>query len=160
MENIRISKNFKLSEFITSKTAERQNIDNTPNEMVRANIYTLVNEILQPIRDEFGDSIKINSGYRCEELNKVVNGSKSSQHVSGSAADICSYYRNDELFYLILQMIEDGDIVVGQLIWEYGNSKVPQWIHISLPNAGKVNNILRAKKLSGRTVYLPFVKEE
>lgn len=154
---MQISENFKLSEFTNSKTADKKKIDNTPSPSERANIYTLVNEILQPIRSKFGKSIKVNSGFRCKNLNKAVFGSSTSQHLTGSAADITTYDSNDELFRLILQMIDDGDIFVGQLIWEYGNDNYPQWIHISLPNAGKVNNILRAKKLSGNsTIYLPY----
>lgn len=156
MSEIQISKNFKLSEFIASKTAVKQNIDNTPSDIERANIYTLVTEILQPIRDAFGKSIKINSGFRCKKLNNAVFGSSTSQHLTGSAADITTYDSNDELFKLILQMIDDGDIVVGQLIWEYGSDTYPGWIHISLPNSNKVNNILRAKKLSGKTVYFQY----
>lgn len=153
---MKISKNFNLSEFTYSKTADKKKIDNTPGPSERANIYTLVNEILQPIRSEFGKSIKVNSGFRSKDLNKAVGGSSTSQHLTGSAADITTYDSNDDLFRLILQMIDDGDIVVGQLIWEYGNDNYPQWIHISLPNAGKVNNILRAKKLSKGTLYLPY----
>lgn len=156
MDDIKISKNFKLSEFTSSKTAEKQKIDNEPNAQERANIYTLVTEILQPIRDEFGKSIKINSGYRSKRLNNVVGGSETSQHLTGSAADITTYDSNDELFKLILQMIDDGDITVGQLIHEYGSDSYPAWIHISLPNAGKVNQILRAKKLSKGTIYLTY----
>ena len=53
-------------------------------------------------------------------------------------------------------MIDDGDIVVGQLIWEFGSDTYPSWIHVSLPNANKVNNILKAKKLSRQTVYFPY----
>lgn len=153
---MKISENFNLSEFTNSKTADKKKIDNTPGPSVRANIYTLVNEILQPIRSEFGKSIKVNSGFRSKDLNKVVGGSATSQHLTGSAADITTYDSNDDLFRLILQMIDDGDIVVGQLIWEFGNENYPSWIHISLPNAGKVNNILRAKKLSKGTLYLPY----
>lgn len=153
---MKISENFNLYEFTDSKTADKKKIDNTPGPSERSNIYTLVNEILQPIRSEFGKSIKVNSGFRSKDLNKVVGGSATSQHLTGSAADITTYDSNDDLFRLILQMIDDGDIVVGQLIWEYGNENYPSWIHISLPNAGKVNNILRAKKLSKGTLYLPY----
>lgn len=156
MSDLQISKNFKLSEFTRSKTADKQKIDNSPNDIERANIYTLVNEILQPIRTEFGKSIKVNSGFRCKVLNNAVFGSPTSQHLTGSAADITTYDSNDDLFRLILQMIDDGDIVVGQLIWEYGNENYPSWIHISLPNAGKVNQILKAKKLKSGTIYLAY----
>ena len=45
---------------------------------------------LQKIRDNFGRSVNINSGYRCEAHNASpkVGGSKGSHHVKGMAADI------------------------------------------------------------------------
>jgi murein L,D-transpeptidase YcbB/YkuD len=44
--------------------------------------------LLQRIRDHFGVSVNINSGYRCEEHNKAVGGVSSSNHKKGMAADI------------------------------------------------------------------------
>ena len=45
---------------------------------------------LQKIRDHFGRSVNINSGYRCEKHNAdpKVGGSPGSHHVKGMAADI------------------------------------------------------------------------
>jgi hypothetical protein len=43
---------------------------------------------LQKIREHFGKSITISSGYRCEKHNKSVNGATSSRHAKGMAADI------------------------------------------------------------------------
>lgn len=45
-------------------------------------------DILQKIRNHFGKSVIINSGFRCEKHNKAVGGAKSSLHKSGMAADI------------------------------------------------------------------------
>ena len=44
--------------------------------------------ILQKIRDHFGKSVTINSGFRTESHNKKVGGSPNSQHLLGMAADI------------------------------------------------------------------------
>ena len=44
--------------------------------------------ILQEIRDYFGSPIIINSGYRSQEYNSKVGGSKNSLHTTGEAADI------------------------------------------------------------------------
>ena len=45
--------------------------------------------VLQEVRDYFGKSVKINSGYRCEVYNKKVSGaSTNSKHKLGLAADI------------------------------------------------------------------------
>lgn len=45
-------------------------------------------EYLQQIRNHFGASITINSGYRCEKHNASVGGASKSKHKSGQAADI------------------------------------------------------------------------
>lgn len=47
----------------------------------------LVN-ILQAIRNHFGQPVTINSGYRTASHNKSVGGSVYSQHLFGTAADI------------------------------------------------------------------------
>ena len=100
------------------------------------NLTYLVKEILQPIRDKYGKPITVTSGYRCPSVNRMVGGSANSQHVKGQAADIkCE--DNKELWNLIVEMIKEGDIVVGQLIDE----KKLSWIHISTPDK-KVNQIL------------------
>lgn len=45
--------------------------------------------ILQKVRDHFGVSVTVNSGYRCPVHNKNVGGaSKTSYHMKGMAADI------------------------------------------------------------------------
>ena len=43
---------------------------------------------LQKVRDLYGKPMKINSGYRCPEHNAKINGSPTSQHLHGLAADI------------------------------------------------------------------------
>lgn len=45
---------------------------------------------MQPLRTAYGKPLRINSGYRCEEPNKLAGGSASSQHMKGQAADIAS----------------------------------------------------------------------
>lgn len=84
-----ISKNFSFSEFEASNTARSLHIINAITDWdVRDNIIALVKNVLQPLRDEWGGPLKINSGYRCKELNKAVGGVESSQHRKGQAADV------------------------------------------------------------------------
>lgn len=45
-------------------------------------------QILQGIRNHFGQPVTINSAYRTPEHNKKVGGSATSQHLYGMAADI------------------------------------------------------------------------
>ena len=43
---------------------------------------------LQKIRDHFGTSVNINSGYRCKAHNTSIGGASKSNHMDGEAADI------------------------------------------------------------------------
>lgn len=45
-------------------------------------------DVLERVRKHWGKSITINSGNRCKAYNKVIGGSKNSQHVKSRAADI------------------------------------------------------------------------
>lgn len=76
MNNIQISKNFKLKEFQCKDG----------NYEVRLDSRLL--EKLQQLREKIGRPIMINSGYRTVEHNKSVGGSPNSQHILGKAADI------------------------------------------------------------------------
>lgn len=137
-----LSKNFTLNELTHSSTAIANKVSNIPGKLELENLKKLCTEILQPIRDKCGDSIHITSGYRSQMLNKLVGGSKTSQHLKGEAADITVYSKegNKKLFDMIVKMIEKGEITVGQLIDESDY----KWLHISLPYS-KVNQILHLK---------------
>lgn len=141
MEN-QLSKNFTLSELARSSTADRYKIDNTPGQFEYDNLKKLCEKVLQPIRDKWGKPIVITSGYRSPQLNVKVKGSGTSQHCKGEAADFeAASGENGKLFHIIEAMIHNGEIEVGQLIWEKGDEYNPAWIHISLPYHKK-NQIL------------------
>ena len=74
---VQLSKNFKVREFACK--CSRCSIALVDEELVR---------ILQQIRDHFGVSVDINSGYRCKEHNAEVGGDPNSSHMQGMAADI------------------------------------------------------------------------
>lgn len=85
---MKISKNFSLEEFTKSETADRLKVDNAPGSEQIINLCALVHHVLQPLRDHYGQPVKISSGYRCQALNKAVGGVSNSQHMRGQAADI------------------------------------------------------------------------
>lgn len=86
---MKLTKNFTLEEFERSSTATANHIDNKIPEKYYGSLYKLAN-MLQKIRDRFGKPIRITSGYRCEELNRLCKGSPTSQHRFAQAADITS----------------------------------------------------------------------
>ena len=150
-----LTKNFTLEELINSPTAKRLGINNTPNRQQQENLKKLCQIVLQPIRDKYGKSIVVSSGFRCKLLNQKVGGSVTSDHCYGNAADIRSVSDskrdNKVLFDLIKSMILKGEIVVKQLINEFDYD----WIHVSFQDGRttKKNQILKATKKGGKTIY-------
>lgn len=86
--DLQLSKNFLLSEFVRSASANRNNIHQqfTIELNVLVNIIYLTTNLLQPLRENVGP-INITSGYRCQEVNAIVGGANSSQHLYGQAVD-------------------------------------------------------------------------
>ena len=110
---------FTIQELSASATAERLAIDNTPPHAARTMLTILVEQLLDPIREAWGEPIVVSSGYRCKELNALVGGAKNSHHLLGCAADLIAGNKDDHrrLFNLIQQMQRQGKIRFTQLIW-------------------------------------------
>ena len=122
-------KYFTIPELCASATALREGIDNSPTESAYHLLHVLVDQLLDPIREAWGEPIVVSSGYRCPELNALVGGAQHSHHLLGCAADLIAGNRDDHrrLFRMIVQMQQQGKIRFTQLIWE-GDGR---WIHIS-----------------------------
>jgi zinc D-Ala-D-Ala carboxypeptidase len=147
-----LSANFTLKELTKSDTATRLGLDNTPNDAALENLKTLCEKVLQPVRDHFGKSVTVNSGYRSPESNAAVNGSKSSDHCKGMAADIeIVGIANADLAQWIMDNLD-----YTQLILEFYTQGIPDsgWVHVSYdPNSLKKQE-LTAVKVAGKTQYL------
>ena len=122
-------KYFSVEELTSSATAQREGIENTPTESAYHLLHVLVDQLLDPIREAWGEPIVVSSGYRCKELNALVGGAKNSHHMLGCAADLIAGNKADHrrLFKLIQQMQQEGKIRFTQLILE-GDGR---WIHVS-----------------------------
>ena len=118
---------FTLRELTKSDTAIRKGIKNVPSKSEEANLIVLVENILDPLREAYGKPIIVTSGYRCEELNRLIGGSKTSQHRSGQAVDIRTVIdtpeENKKLYDLIIKL----NLPVDQLIDEHNFD----WVHVS-----------------------------
>lgn len=140
-----LTKNFTLAEMTASSTATAKKIDNSaPTGSVLDNLTALCVHVLQPLRDAYGKSIVINSGYRCPKLNKAVGGVSNSQHMTGEAADIrCNNKTTREWIFNWLK----ENVVFDQLILEH-NSSGTYWVHVSYKRNGKnrkqvIGNLLK-----------------
>ena len=131
---MQLSPHFKLVEFTRSATAQARHIDNTPNEEQIKNLKFLCDNVLEPLREQFGPII-IGSGFRCPALNTAVGGVKDSQHKSGEACDI--HLPSIEVGKKYFEFLKKLPIF-DQLIWERNNPRSNHyWIHVSVKRSGK-----------------------
>lgn len=120
-------KYFSLDEFTKSNEADKRGIYNIPGSREVDNIVDLINVVLDPLREAYGKPIVVNSGYRCDELNKAVGGAKNSHHRFGMAADIHGTPNNKQENRRLFNLVRELNLPFTQLINEYDYS----WVHIS-----------------------------
>jgi hypothetical protein len=148
-----LSANFSLKELTKSDTATRLGLDNTPGEAEIESLRLLCEKVLQPVRDHFGKSVTVNSGFRSPETNQATGGSKTSDHCKGQAADIeIPGVPNAELAQFIMDNCD-----YTQLILEFYTQGIPDsgWCHISYDPDNLKKQELTAIKVAGKTQYLP-----
>lgn len=123
-------KYFELTELLKSETAVAYGIENLPTWEIVETLKRFVLNTLDPIRIKWGQALIVSSGYRVPELNIIVGGSATSDHQEGLAVDLklpsWSKRKLSELFNLIQEMVESGEIDIDQVIY-YRKKKI---IHI------------------------------
>ena len=155
MDNI--SKHISYSEATTSATAIKNGIDNTPTAQHLSAMKNVAAKVFEPLRTYIGEPIRIASFYRTAKLNPLIPGaSTTSQHMVGEAIDIERYasskYKNADLFAFIYQNLN-----FDQLIWEAGNDKEPDWVHVSLKASGtQRKQALQMYRVNGSSKYKEF----
>ena len=116
-----------MGEMMRSQTADARGISNKCNIEQAGNIQRLIAEVLDPLREAYGKPIRVTSGFRSPELNKAVGGSRTSDHMTGCAADIVgtpnTKGENEKLFKLVQEL----GLSYDQLIDE----KNFRWVHVS-----------------------------
>lgn len=153
---MQLSEHLTLAEVTKSQTATRLGIDNTPTIDHMESLRAVAKKVFEPIRNHFGVPIAVTSGYRSKGLNEAIRGSRSSQHCKGQAvdidADVYGRVTNAEIFHYIKDHID-----FDQLIWEFGDDKNPDWVHVSYveSNANR-GEILIAYRENGRTRYKKY----
>jgi len=148
-----ISEHISYKEGVRSNTATRKGIDNTPNDEQLSCMEKIAEEVFEPLRTYVGGPIKINSFFRCPELNKAIGGSSKSQHCKGQAIDIDDTFgrcTNAEMYHFIKENLD-----FDQMIWEFGNDDNPDWVHVSyVSSEDNRNRCLKAYKENGKTKYM------
>ena len=131
-----LSEHFTVGEMLRSGTAIRLRIKNLPGcdpcqpglseQTVISNLQALCTKVLEPLRRQIGKVI-VTSGYRCTALNRALEGSEQSQHLSGEAADI--YVSGRQMCQKYVNIFQHTDF--DQMILEPLDSHLKRWIHIS-----------------------------
>ena len=142
-----LSAHVTLAEFENSPTATTHGINNKMNESQIASAKLLCENVFEPLRLYLNTPIKINSGYRSAQLNKMIKGSLTSQHCKAEALDL---HIGAKGFNFIKDKLE-----FDQLIWEFGNDENPQWVHVSFSKRNR-KQVLKATKQNGKTKYSSY----
>jgi len=188
-----LSQNFSLGELLRSSTAERIEAlqieqENPPKEVIQ-NLLYLVQNTLQPLRDQLGFPIHITSGYRSPGFHQRVGGSPTSQHLLGEATDcqLSARFLTDPSTAAIRANIEAADNLVqrplrsdvsanfylfaytclhlealdiDQVIHEYGFAPgQPAWVHLSASTRQSRRQMLSIGAYTGRAYLKPRLAE-
>lgn len=147
---IKLTTHFSLLEMCRSATAVRLNVDNIPTQEAIENLTYLAQRTLEPLREHLGVPLVINSAYRSPALNLAVNGSKTSFHLYGCAADVrftsadsaqhslASIFRYVYNYLPFTEMIAEN-ITPGGAVG---------WVHIALQRGREDEKALKYKLLN------------
>jgi hypothetical protein len=162
-----------LAELARSDTAERLGIDNTPPDRIITNLFVLAVG-LEQVRALLGFPVRVSSGYRCEELERVLCdkdyrawcarhgnhvGADSwsayflrKAHPKGYAADFTAAGFGDPLS--IVRAIEASEIKFDQCIVE--GVAAGGWVHASFAPTMR-REVLTATFTAGTATYIKGV---
>lgn len=133
---IYIPKFFTLKELLHTD----QDAPNVPTFEACWNLAELCHNVLDPLRAfHWQTPIRVNSGYRSKAVNDLIKGAKTSQHLTGNAADITAGCPadNKKLFDTVIK----SGIKFDQLIDEKGYA----WLHISYKERDNRMQVLHLK---------------
>lgn len=155
-----ISAHISLAESTKSTQASRLGIPNIPTPEAITNMRLVAENCFEPLREHHGKPIGITSFFRSKALNIAVGGAINSQHNAGVSSELPEAaidldmdifnngMSNAEAFEWLRKNVE-----FDQLIWEFGNDKNPDWVHVSYREGQNRKRCLRSRKEGHKTVY-------
>jgi len=156
MSIYRISPHISYTEATKSRTAIHNGILNKPSDNQLANMMFASDKLFEPLRNWWGHPIGISSFFRSDKLNHLVGGSKTSQHLDGFAIDIdADIYNNGLTNKMIFDYFKNRMNIIDfdQLIYEFGNDKSPDWVHISKKYKDNRNDIFKSLRKNNKIIY-------
>lgn len=122
-----LSPRLTLAEFVS--TSHREFLEEQANPPMEVLVYARrwAEDIWEPVSFIWGRT-HLNSGYRCDGLNRAVGGSPNSAHRFGRAGDCLPL---DADLAGAMALLVGSDIAFDKAIYELG-----RWIHIQIPTRG------------------------
>lgn len=135
----RLSKNFTFGMLVVTEHRDCVEKNFEEGKKFLDNMKFLCNTVLEPVIDLVGVVPHINSCFRCPELNALVGGSKTSQHMIAEAGD--TVYKGLTLVE-VFNKIAESRIPFSQMIYEFKT-----WIHL-----GMIDKINHPSKINQKLV--------
>jgi len=136
-----VSKHLSLAEATASFTAKQNGLLNQPGEEQLLNIQASAAAIYDPVTEKFGVKPYLHCFFVTQAVNALrPNGHPKSKHVKGIAQDLdydnvpearIAGITNADMFYYITRELE-----FDAVIWEFGNSETPDWVHAQYERKG------------------------
>ena len=123
-----LSEHFMLEEMCYSRVGVENGVENIPGREALVALKYLATELLEPLRKLYGKPVVVTSGYRSEEVNRLVGGVPGSQHTRGVAAE-CYVPDAAELLAVLRQSGLEFDQAI---LYRKRN-----FLHLSLKKTGK-----------------------
>jgi len=141
-------RNFSLSEFTASATADARGIDNSVPEALEPHAWATL-QMMQAIRDHLSAvagrdvPISISSGYRSPALNAAVGGAATSDHTKAMAVDFKAPAFGTPT-HVVRELSRHVDALgIGQLILEHPQRGAGSWVHVSTRKPTKqINRVI------------------
>lgn len=125
----RLSEHFTLEELTYSRTAVENGIANDPSPQEQVSLQYLAENLLEPLRQFYKKPIAVLSGFRNKEVNRLVGGVATSQHVKGEAADCYTPEGPAKLLDLLMKSGLEFDQAILY--------RRRRFLHLSLKESGK-----------------------
>lgn len=140
-----LSPHFTLEELTHT---DHRNLDNTPNDAEKVNLYRLAVFLEQVKKVLGGKPIMINSAFRSKAVNDAVGSKDTSQHRLGCAADFRVPGMTPRQ---VVEACVASNLEFDQIILEFDS-----WTHISIPNTPEAKP-RGSKLIIDKTGTRPFV---
>lgn len=151
-------KPLKLSRFFTLAELEHTSVRTVANQAppdAVLNLRDLCVEHLDKIRERWGP-LYVSSGYRCEELNRIIGGSPTSMHRFGCAADLVPLGPGVTVRAIAKWLRDESGLAYDQVIDE--KAAGPGWLHYGIAPPGKKRRRQTLIMRGGK--YAPFPEDD